>query len=55
MSVPLNSVDVSNWLLLDGALDVPLSPFMTTHILDPTHLSISSIDAVSETASFEHG
>lgn len=23
-------------------MDLPLSPFMTTHILDPTHLSMSS-------------
>lgn len=28
-------------------LDVPLSPFMMTHILDPTHLSTSSAVPVS--------
>lgn len=31
-------------------LDIPLSPFMMTHILDPTHLSTSSAVPVSNVA-----
>lgn len=31
-------------------LNVPLSPFMMTHILDPTHLSTSSAVPVSNVA-----
>lgn len=33
-----------------SGLDIPLSPFMMTHILDPTHLSTSSAVPVSNVA-----
>lgn len=34
--------------------DVPLSPFMMTHIREPTHLSISSSDQMSKPVNLYH-
>lgn len=34
-------------VLLDSAKNEPLSPFMTIHIREPTHLSISSAEEMS--------
>lgn len=46
--MPLNSASkVSRVQAAMNILDLPLSPFMTTQIFDPTHLSMSSASNVS--------